>query len=140
MRQGGCVLLVLALLALAPGASLASAQEQVSPAPLDPDKLPISVDRIRSKLAALPPSEDALGLQLRYYIEVYGRAVPLELFAGVDLRMGPVPYGAPTHAELIRFVTPQEFRAPAADLLAPARLLANWLAGKSRDSGSSRTR
>jgi hypothetical protein len=36
---------------------------------------------------------------------------------------GPVPYGAPTHREIVNHITPQEFRAPAADFSA----LIRWL-------------
>ena len=100
-----------------------------SPDTPDPNKLPISVARIRTKLRQAPPSNTP-GLRLQYYIEVYGKVNPLDLVGEFDLQTGPVPYGAPTHTELIQFVTPQEFRAPAADLIGPTRALLEWLARK----------
>ena len=46
-----------------------------------------------------------------------------------NLMTGPTPYGAPTHQQMIEAVTPQEYRAPAADFGA----LFRWLADKSKD-------
>jgi hypothetical protein len=41
-----------------------------------------------------------------------------------------VPFAAPTHDELFRQVTPQEFRSPPADLLGAAVWLGTHLARK----------
>ncbi|MBI3047585.1 MAG: hypothetical protein HYY76_04675, partial [Acidobacteria bacterium] len=69
--------------------------------------------------------EERDGLNLRYTVEVYGQAPPIVLFGPeANLESGPVPYGAPTHRDMIEHVTPREFRAPAADLSA----LIRWLA------------
>jgi hypothetical protein len=38
-----------------------------------------------------------------------------------------VPYGAPTHREIVEHITPREYRAPAADISA----LIRWLAERS---------
>ena len=52
-------------------------------------------------------------------------APPLVLFDRDDnLVHGPVPYGGPTHREMLEQMTPKEFRAPAADFSA----LMRWLA------------
>ena len=66
------------------------------------------------------------GLHIRYTIDVYGAAPQIEFFTKQDnLQTGPVPYGAPTHREMINQVTPQEFRAPIADFSALLRWLAD---------------
>lgn len=96
------------------------------------EKLPISIERIQRKLAQAPRSSaNPLSLRLEYYIEVYGKAPRLDLFTDFDLEHGPVPYGAPTHAEFLQLLTPQEFRAPAADFPALIAWLAQQLAKKS---------
>ena len=47
---------------------------------------------------------------------MFGQAPPIELFTPEDnLLNGPVPYGAPTHREMLYMITPQEFRSPAMD-------------------------
>jgi hypothetical protein len=45
-----------------------------------------------------------------------------------------VPFSAPTHQELFNQVTPQEFRAPAADILGAAVWLGTKLARKTADN------
>ena len=99
-----------------PGRLLARSQGQDSsahqPTPLRAEELPVSLERIKRKLAQVPPSQE-FHLRLAYYLEVYGRAPQLDIFEKFDLHNGPVPYGAPTHSDMVRHVTPQEFRSPA---------------------------
>ena len=113
-----------------PGRLLARSQRQDSlgqqPATLRAQDLPVSLERIRRKLAQVPPSQGFL-LRLDYYVEVHGRAPQLDIFEAFDLHDGPVPFGAPTHSEMIRHVTPQEFRPPVVPLLAPLDALIEWL-------------
>jgi hypothetical protein len=109
-----------------------------APAPVDVSQLPIDVQRIQRKLRQTSIREERDGLNLRYIIDVYGQAPILQLFTKQDnLFYGPVPYGGPTHREMIDIVTPQEFRAPVADFGS----LFRWLADKSKDkSGKSNKR
>jgi hypothetical protein len=103
----------------------AAAQDTV-----DVGKLPIDLERIQRRLKQVTVREERDGLNLRYMVDVYGRAPRIELFTKQDnLETGPVPYGAPTHRDMIEAVTPQEFRAPAADFSA----LFRWLADKAKD-------
>jgi hypothetical protein len=95
-------------------------------------ELPVSVERIRRKLAQAPPSKTS-GLRLEYYVEVYGRSPHIDLFTDFDPTAGAVQYGSPTHQEFLDLVTPQEFKSPPADLLTPALALMKWLAEKGRD-------
>jgi hypothetical protein len=104
-------------------------------APVDVSRLPIDIRRIERKLRQTSIREERDGLNLRYIIDVYGQAPRIELFTKQDnLRNGPVPYGAPTHQDMLQIMTPQEFRAPVADF----GNLFRWLADKSKDkSGKS---
>jgi hypothetical protein len=99
-------------------------------------ELPVSVERIRRKLAQQPATKTD-GLRLDYYVEVYGRYSKIDLFADIDPKAGAVQYGSPTHAEFLNLVTPQEFKSPPADLMTPTIALMKWLAekaGKKPDS------
>ena len=97
---------------------------------VDVSRLPINIERIRRELnVALSDHEQRDGLNLRYQIEVFGRAPAITLFTAADnLKNGPVPYGAPTHREMLDQMTPQEFRAPIMDFSA----LLKWLADKTK--------
>ena len=92
---------------------------------VDVDRLPIDLQRIHRELQQSATREEREGLQLRYFVDVFGQAPPLVLFGPQDnLSNGPVPYGGPTHKDMLYQMTPQEFRAPAADFSA----LIRWLA------------
>jgi len=119
MRAAAALSIVLSL-AGAP----AAAQE-----PIEVDRLPIDLKRIQRELEQAQDVEDRDGLNLRYTIQIYGAAPPLQIFTEeANLVNGPVPYGAPTHQEIINHITPKEYRAPAADFSA----LLRWLAERSR--------
>jgi hypothetical protein len=119
-RQIALVALLSSTLALP-----AAAQNSV-----DVGKLPVDLDRIQRQLRQSAVREERDGLNLRYVVDVYGRAPRIELFAPApNLMTGPAPYGAPTHRQMIEMITPQEYRAPAADFGA----LFRWLADKAKD-------
>lgn len=88
--------------------------------------LPVSLERIKRRLLDRPAQQTDL-LRLQYYVEVYGKAPKVDLFAGFDLRHGPVPFTAPTHQDILEMVTPQEFRSPPVDVLTPLQALFEWL-------------
>ena len=96
-------------------------------AQVDVKLLPISLHRIQRELQqSSTETQSHEGLRLRYQIDVYGRAPAIELFTKADnLRSGPVPYGAPTHKEMLNMMTPQEFRAPVMDFTSFMRWLAD---------------
>jgi hypothetical protein len=97
---------------------------------IDVDRLPININRVHRELRqAVTVSEERDGLNLRYEIQVFGRAPEIRLFTPEDnLRTGPVPYGAPTHQEIVNHITPQEFRSPVMDFNG----LFRWLAEKAK--------
>ena len=81
------------------------------------ETLPVSLERIKRQLDRLPLMHDERSLlRLSYYIEVYGRLPRIDLVQGFDVHNGPVPFGAPTHAELLAVMSPREFRPAVAKL------------------------
>ena len=80
-------------------------------ATIDVSRLPIDLRQIERRFREAEIRSERAGLNLRYYVEVYGKAPNLVLFTKEDnLEHGPVPYGAPTHREMMEIVTPPEFR------------------------------
>ena len=122
-----------ALIALSLAAPAAAQQD---PAPvnggsgtIDVDRLPIDVSRIHRELKQAQDVEERDGLNLRYRISVIGVAPPIDLFTDeVNLVNGPVPYGAPTHQEIVDHITPLPFRSPVMDFSA----LMRWLADRDK--------
>ena len=107
-------------------AQRAPAQEQPG---VDVSRLPIDLDRIQRELQQSTIREERDGLNISYVIGVFGQAPALRFFTAEDnLRSGPVPYGAPTHREILEHITPKEYRAPAADFSA----LLRWLAERAK--------
>jgi hypothetical protein len=97
---------------------------------VDVSRLPINLGRIERQLRQSSVREERDGLRLRYVVDVFGQAPKLVLFTKQDnLLDGPVPHGGPTHQDLLRMITPQEYRAPAANF----GNLFRWLADKAKD-------
>jgi hypothetical protein len=105
-----------------------AASPAAEPTSVDVSKLPLDMSRIQRRLSTTTEERD--GLNLRYTVTVFGETPRIKLFTPEDnLVFGRAPYGAPTHAELMQMITPQPFRAPAANFGAAL----NWLANKARD-------
>ena len=95
---------------------------------IDASKLPLNLSRVQQKLRESATQSDAS--RLRFSIDVVGRAPRIELFGpDANLLFGPVPYGAPTHREMMNNTTPQEFRSPVMDF----SNLMRWLQSKGKD-------
>jgi hypothetical protein len=125
------------LVAAQQSASEPSVPRRAEPAPrtpasaaLDVDRLPIDLQRIERQLRqAGGERAEFEGLRLRYFVDVYGKAPRIELFApDENLNNGPVPWGGPTHRQMLEIMTPKEFRSPPMDLSA----LMRWLAEKAK--------
>jgi len=109
------------------GAAQAAAAQQAPVDVVDVSRLPLDLSKITRALRQTSSTESRNGLHIRYTIDVYGTAPRIELFTKEDnLASGPVPYGAPTHRDMINQVTPIEFRAPIMDFSA----LLRWLTDK----------
>ena len=91
---------------------------------IDVSRLPLNFQRLERNLRVSTSTEERDGLNIRYLIQIYGQAPPIIVWRKEDnLVHGPVPYGAPTHREILEHSTPKEYRAPAADFSA----LMRWL-------------
>ena len=96
---------------------------------VDVKRLPIDLAKVTRDLKQSAATESRSGLNLRYRVDVYGQAPRIEIFTKQDnLAYGPAPHGAPTHQEMIDHVTPQEYRAPSADI----GNLIRWLSERSK--------
>jgi hypothetical protein len=96
-----------------PAASQAGpADPQTAQAGSAADLFGVSFERIKRELRILPPSTAKTPLKLEYYVEVQGALPPIPLFNPGELATGPAPYGAPTHSDVLRLFTPEEFRSP----------------------------
>jgi len=126
------VALVIVLSCAAPASAQTDARDGTAkPAAqaVDVDRLPVDLRRIQKRLNQYGDSVESDGLNLRYQIQIYGFAPPIEFFGeDANLKTGPVPYGAPTHREIIEHITPQEFRAPYIDFGA----LIRWLGERNK--------
>lgn len=108
------------------GAADAAFAQQTS---VDVTRLPIDLAKVTRELRQSAVNESHNGLHIRYTVDVYGQAPRIEFFTKQDnLASGPVPYGAPSHQEMINHVTPQEYRAPYADI----GNLIRWLSDKAK--------
>jgi len=84
---------------------------------VDLDRLPVNISRISRQMRQAEVKEERNGLRLNYTIQVYGEAPKIKLITPLDnLRTGTVPGSAPTHADMIRQMTPLEFSAPVIGL------------------------
>ena len=106
------------------------AQEpQPKPAPepsIDVTKLGVSLKRIQRGLFIAEAREKQGGdaMHLEFNVQVYGKAPKIEVLKGVDLVNGAVPGTAPSHRQVIDFLTPQIYRTPGM----PVSALAMWAA------------
>lgn len=116
------VLLVLGLAPAAAGQEPAAAEG----ANADGGTLPVSLDRIKRRMAARPAEEDRLLLRLTTRINVYARAEAIAVLEGFNVESwtsglggrtgGAIAYGSPTHNETVNAMTPQFWRQRASSL------------------------
>ena len=103
--------LVATMLSLSWGSPVTT-QEPLEPQPLPAVELPVNLQRLKQRLAALPSrDEDRSLLKLNFYVEVYGRAPEINPLEGFDLHSGPVPYGPPSHATMLRQMSPVAYQS-----------------------------
>jgi hypothetical protein len=132
MRTIPVVLSALLVAGLPAGVSAQAAPEAVPPsapasaASSSNTQFGLNLNRIQRGLRKSSERQEYDGLNLRYYVNVFAPAPPINLFTKQDnLAFGPAPYGGPTHGEIMRLITPQEHSAPAADFSGIARWFAN---------------
>lgn len=123
----------------APAASWAQAAPPAAsaqPPAVDGSRLGVSLDRIRRELAqaqAADAAPDDGRIRFSFSVEVVGSAPKIDLLQGFSLK-GGVPYGSPTHQEVLDVITPREFRSPAVPFSAIAFWAARQLYEKSKKS------
>jgi hypothetical protein len=87
----------------------------------------VDLSRIKRELAEAEAEEQSGDpLRLRFRVEVVGTAPRIDLLEGFKVE-GPVPYGPPTHNEVLEVLTPQEFRSPVVPFSSLAVLAAQKL-------------
>ena len=144
MRRGIAVILVLAL--TAPGAAWAQAAQTPAPpakppgespqSTVDASKLGVSLSRIKRELmqaeeAASKPDDERL--KFAFTVEVVGQAPKINFLEGFPVS-GAVPYGSPTHQEVLDVLTPKYFRQPVMPFSAIAVWAAQQMWQKSKKS------
>ena len=94
--------------------------------PIDATKLGVSLSRIQKGLFIAESRDKQTGdsMRLEFNVQVYGRAPRIEVLKGLDLVNGGVPGSAPTHRQMIDYVTPVIYRTP----VMPVSALAFWAA------------
>ena len=126
-------LLPVAILAIALTSTVSGQETPAAPATppaearVDVNRLPLDLERLERQLRQTEERQSWDGFRLRYTVEVFGAAPRIQFFDPKEvLPSGPIPYGAPTHKEMVDMMTPKEFRAPAMDFSA----LMRWLQEK----------
>ena len=137
-RAAVSVLTIVAMVAPAAAQQPTAAAAQPSPPaeaaqPIDPYKLGISLSRIRRELQEIDARQQQSGdpLRLEFVVEVYGRAPRIDLLENFPVS-GPIPYGPPTHQEVLDHLTPKEFSSPVIPFSSFAFWAAQQLISKSK--------
>lgn len=92
----------------------------------------VDLSRIKRELAEAQETDATDDpLRLRFRVEVVGVAPKINFIEGIPLE-GAVPYGPPTHHEVLDVLTPQEFRSPVVPFYSLAVLAAQKLISYSK--------
>jgi hypothetical protein len=81
---------------------------------VDPDDLPVSLDRIQKALARTPILRFDERERPVFRVQIFGDQPTIEDILGPDFAKGPVPHGAMTHDEFLKMVTPEDVQGYAA--------------------------
>jgi hypothetical protein len=105
-------------------------------APVDASKLGVSLSRIKRELAqaeeaASKPDDERL--KFSFSVQVVGQAPKIDFLEGFPVS-GAVPYGSPTHQEVLDVLTPKYFRQPVMPFSAIAVWAAQQMWQKSKKS------
>jgi hypothetical protein len=114
------LLLITALTAAAPQqpsssttADDSSPKQAAASTPIDPNELPVSLDRIQRALEHPPALRITEGRPV-FRVEIFGEKPTIEDILGPEFWKGPVPYGGMTHQEFLDMVTPKDVQGYAA--------------------------
>lgn len=113
--------LILSALAAQPPQSVAptpaptpSSASAAGSATVDPEDLPVSLDRIQRALAKTPRLEFDESERPVFRVQVFGDKPTIDEILGPDWDKGPVPHGGMTHQEFLAMVTPKDVQGYAA--------------------------
>jgi hypothetical protein len=98
----------------APQQSTSAQKSQAGTAKVDPDDLPVSLDRIQRALAKTPMLRFDAQDRPVFRVQVFGDKPTIDDILGPDWNKGPVPYGSLTHQEFLKMVTPEDVQGYAA--------------------------
>lgn len=84
-----------------------------STAALNPDRLPVDLEKIQRALSK-PPAIKLDTNRAVFRIEIFGRKLNIEDILGRDYLKGPAPAGSMTHQEFLNMVTPKDVQGYAA--------------------------
>jgi hypothetical protein len=91
----------------------APAAPAADPAPIDPDALPVNLERIQ-KAVSRPAAIKTESTRPVFRVQVFSRSPTIDDILGPDWRKGPTPLGAMTHQEFLDIVTPNDVKGYAA--------------------------
>jgi hypothetical protein len=80
------------------------------PAKVNPEDLPVSLDRIQKALANTPKLTFDEQQRPVYRTQVFGEKPSIDDILGPDWATGPVKYGSITHQEFLAMVTPRDLQ------------------------------
>lgn len=101
-------------------------------AKVNPDDLPVSLDRIQRALANTPRLVFDEKDRPVFRVQVFGEKPTIEDILGPDWANGPVKHGSMTHQEFLKMVTPEDVQGYAAfsngegATVAASSLLLQW--------------
>jgi hypothetical protein len=81
---------------------------------INPEDLPVSLDRIQAALAQTPMLRFDQNDRPVFRVQVFGEKPTIEDILGPDYTAGPVKYGSMTHQEFLNMVTPKDVQGYAA--------------------------
>lgn len=117
MQLVQCCLLVAVMAgaqAQPPQATPPAEKPQAPAVKVDPDDLPVSLDRIQKALAKTPILRFDERDRPVFRVQVFGERPTIEDILGPDFSKGPVPHGSLTHDEFLKMVTPEDVQGYAA--------------------------
>ena len=94
------------------GTAAAASVDDTQPS-LDPDDLPVSLEKIQRALSR-EPAIRVTEQRAVFRIEVFGLKPTIEEILGPDFHRGPVARGGMTHQEFLNMVTPKDVQGYAA--------------------------
>ena len=134
MRPLTTLVLVVALAGPAVAQDVPSRPTPVDGQEIDATKLGVDLARIQRGLRIAETREEMTtdGLRLDISIQVYGQTPRVDILNGIDLVNGAVPGTAPSHRQVIEFLTPPIYRQPGVDFFGLAIMAVQKIVEKSK--------